>query len=73
MSRFPSSSTAVCIASRTAFGSGSVTSPMPHLMSVVALSGLASVYAATRLPISGNRYPAFNFKKLSLMLAMMWK
>ncbi len=70
MSRLPSSSTALCMASRTASGRASVTSPMPHFMSDAALSGLACVNAPTRLPISGKRYPAFSFKKLSLILAM---
>ena len=33
-------------------------------------SGFASLKAETRLPISGKRYPAVSFRKLSLICAM---
>lgn len=58
------------MASIAAMGSGSVTSPMPQRISLLAASGWDSANACTRRPISGNKYPACNLRKLSLMLGM---
>ena len=58
------------MASIAAMGSGSVTSPMPQRISLLAASGWDSANAFTRRPISGNKYPACNLRKLSLMLGM---
>lgn len=58
------------MASIAAMGSGSVTSPMPQRISLLAASGWDSANAFTRRPISGNKYPACNLRKLSLILGM---
>ena len=58
--RFPISSTALCIASVQAAGSGSVTSPIP--MRMIFALGFSAANFATRRPISGKRYPALSFE-----------